>query len=181
MGGPWIKAPLEPEVVDTIFSAFERDNIWPVHPDPAQHVRRSIYLHRKRNVKLPLLAVFDQPDLMTPCGGREESVHALQSLVLVNSDFMAARSRDLAERLLREEPRDETRRVTRLFHSTLGRPPVPMERTAALRLVKDQTAARLARREPGIPASSGTQPEEVAAWADLCLGVFNLNEFIYVR
>ncbi len=88
LGGPSIKVPLEPEVYDTIFTEYEPDNLWPVHPDPRQHSRRSIYLVRKRNVRLPLLVAFDAPDLMSVCGARQVSVHALQSLTLMNSEFM---------------------------------------------------------------------------------------------
>ena len=63
LGGPSIKVPLEPEVYDTIFTEYEPDNLWPVHPDPRQHTRRSLYLIRKRNVRLPLLVAFDaRPD-----------------------------------------------------------------------------------------------------------------------
>ncbi|MGH9768274.1 MAG: PSD1 and planctomycete cytochrome C domain-containing protein, partial [Blastocatellia bacterium] len=43
LGGPSVKVPLEPEVYDTIFTEGEPDNLWPVHPDPRQHARRSLY------------------------------------------------------------------------------------------------------------------------------------------
>ena len=90
MGGPSVRVPLEPEVYDTIFTEGEPDNLWPVTPDPRQHTRRSLYLLRKRNVRLPMLVAFDAPDMMSSCAARGESVHALQALTLMNSDFMLA-------------------------------------------------------------------------------------------
>src|SRR5439155_20743021 len=64
MGGPPVRVPLEPEVYATVFTEGEPDDLWPVTPDPRQHARRSLYLLHKRNVRLPRLAGFHQPDLM---------------------------------------------------------------------------------------------------------------------
>ena len=64
LGGPSVKVPLEPEVYDLIFTEGEPDGLWPVTPDATQHTRRSIYLFNKRNVRLPLLEAFDQPDTL---------------------------------------------------------------------------------------------------------------------
>jgi hypothetical protein len=182
-GGPWIKVPLEPEVVDTIFTEYEPDNLWPVNPDKRQHARRTIYLHRKRNVRLPMLAAFDQPDMMTSCAARGESVHALQSLILVNSDFMQSQSREMAVRLINEVPTDEMQRISRLFTITVGRPPAAKELSATQRFLKDQLAIK--QHHTGSYATAelplGVRSEQFIAWRDLCLAMFNLNEFIYVQ
>jgi hypothetical protein len=183
MGGQWIKVPLEPEVVDTIFTEYEPDNLWPVNPDKRQHARRTIYLHRKRNVRLPMLAAFDQPDMMTSCAARGESVHALQSLILVNSDFMQSQSRDMALRLILEAPTDELQRIKRLFTITIGRQPTAKELFATQRFLKDQVAIK--QHHTGSYATAdlpiGIKSEQFFAWRDLCLAMFNLNEFIYVQ
>ncbi|HKC87767.1 MAG TPA: PSD1 and planctomycete cytochrome C domain-containing protein, partial [Blastocatellia bacterium] len=112
LGGPSIKVPLEPEVYDTIFTEYEPDNLWPVHPDPRQYTRRSLYLIRKRNVRLPLLVAFDAPDLMGVCGARQVSVHALQSLTLMNSEFMLRQGEALTERLFKEAGGNERAMIT---------------------------------------------------------------------
>ena len=57
-----MKVPLEPEVYDLIFTEGEPDGLWPVTPDASQHVRRSLYLFNKRNVRNPLFEAFDQPE-----------------------------------------------------------------------------------------------------------------------
>ncbi len=185
-GGPSVRVPLEPEVYDTIFTEGEPDNLWPVTADPAQHARRSLYLFRKRNVRLPMLAVFDQPDAMSSCAARGESVHALQSLTLMNSDFMLQQSRAFAGRLLRDAGGQDDPAIRQLYLRALGREPRPEEVQRARRFLLAQEALvrrRLDRGEPvarleGLPG--GVTPARAAAWADLCLATFNLNEFVYV-
>ncbi len=186
-GGPSIKVPLEPEVYDTIFTEHEPDNLWPVHPDPRQHTRRSLYLIRKRNVKLPLLVAFDAPDLMSSCGARSVSVHALQSLTLMNSEFMLAQSRTLAERLFRETGGNERAMMTRLYELALARTPRPVELRATQSFLRDQTAiirGRIARGEAVVKLKDlpkGVDVATAAAWVDLCLATMNLNEFVYLN
>jgi hypothetical protein len=187
LGGASIKVPLEPEVYDTIFTEYEPDNLWPVHPDPRQHTRRSLYLIRKRNVRLPLLVAFDAPDLMAVCGARQTSVHALQSLTLMNSEFMLQQSRALVERLFKESGADERARISRLYELTLARKPRPDELQLTRNFLKAQAAVIRDRIERGAPVSKLKDPPHdiddatAAAWVDLCLATMNLNEFVYVK
>lgn len=185
-GGPSIRVPLEPEVVETVFTEAEPDNLWPVHPDARQHTRRSLYLLRKRNVKLPMLVAFDTPDLMSVCGARNVSVHSLQALTMMNSDFMQEQSKALARRLFREAA-NERGRITKLYELTLGRAPRADEYKATQAFLKEHTAILQARKTrgetivamPALPKAIGTIT--AAAWVDLCLATLNLNEFVYVK
>jgi uncharacterized protein DUF1553 len=190
LGGPSIKVPLEPEVYDTIFTEYEPDNLWPVHPDPRQHTRRSLYLIRKRNVRLPLLVAFDAPDMMAVCGARQVSVHALQSLTLMNSEFMLRQSRALAGRLLKEAGGDERAMISRLYDLTLARKPRLRELRLTQNFLKAQAAVirgRIARGETvSKPQDLPKGPKSMdgataAAWVDLCLATMNLNEFVYLN
>ncbi|HMZ20926.1 MAG TPA: DUF1553 domain-containing protein, partial [Blastocatellia bacterium] len=194
LGGPSVRVPLEPEVYDTIFTEYETDNLWPVHPDPRQHARRSLYLVRKRNVRLPMLVAFDAPDLMSSCGARDVSVHALQSLTLMNSDFMLEQSKALAARLFREvgevkadREGQEKKMIARLYELALGRLPRPAELRLTRTFLKDQTTVIRGRIAGGEKvAEVKTAPKSVdvataAAWVDLCLATMNLNEFVYIR
>jgi hypothetical protein len=190
LGGPSIKVPLEPEVYDTIFTEYEPDNLWPVHPDPRQHRRRSLYLIRKRNVRLPLLVAFDAPDLMAVCGARQISVHALQSLTLMNSEFMLSQSRAMAERLFKEAGADERSMISRLYELTLARGPRPDELRLTQNFLKGQAAVirdRIAggatvSKIRGAPKGQKSMDEATAAaWVDLCLATMNLNEFVYLN
>src|SRR5206468_3633576 len=66
-GGPMVRVPLEPEVYELIFTEGEPDGLWHAALDSREHTRRSIYLFAKRNVRLPLLEAFDQPDTISSC------------------------------------------------------------------------------------------------------------------
>ena len=156
--GKPVRIPIEQEVYDLIFTEAEPDNLWPVTPDRFKHDRRSLYLLNKRTVRLPFLANFDQPDTMTSCSVRQTSTHALQSLSLLNSDFMQDQSTALAERITRQcGEADPDCHIELAYRLTLARHPTSAERRLA-----DEFLA------------SG--PETLR---DFSLALLNRNEFIY--
>jgi Protein of unknown function (DUF1553) len=166
MGGPGVLAPIEKEVEDLIFTEAEVVDLWPEDRNPAEHLRRSLYLFRKRNVRYPLFDSFDAPDTQTACPRRETSTHALQALNLLNSDFAAGRARALARRVLKEEG-EECGRIRSIYRIVLAREPRGDEVERARAFLKAQ-AERI--EGPG---------QESAAWTDLALAMLNSNEFLY--
>jgi hypothetical protein len=186
LGGPMVRVPLEPEVYDLIFTEGEPDGLWLVTPDPREHTRRSIYLFAKRNVRLPMLEAFDQPDSLTSCPVRPVSTFAPQALILLNGPFLQEQSKALAGRLLRECGPAVDRQVDRAFHLTLARPPRDLEARLALEfltsqaeLLRDRLRARDRLLLP-MELPPGSDPAAAAALVDLCLALFNRNEFLYV-
>jgi hypothetical protein len=185
-GGPYVRVPLEPEVYDLIFTEGEPDNLWPVTTEPREYSRRSLYLFAKRNVRLPLLEAFDQPDTLTPCPVRPVSTFAPQALILMNGPFAQAQSKAFAGRLLRESGTETASLIERAYRLALARPPREAEQRAALEFLQaqaDHLRDRLrARQRVGVPAGTpdGVDPAEAAALADFCLALFNRNEFLYV-
>jgi len=177
VGGPMVRTPLEPEVYDLIFSEGEPDGLWPVTPDVRQHARRSLYLFTKRNLRLPLLEVFDQPDTLSPCPVRAVSTFAPQALVLLNGPFLQAQSKAFAARVLHEAGVDDAARVDRAYRLALCRPPRESERRAALDFLAGQTELLRARQPVGATDPVGPA---AAAFADFCLAMLNRNEFVYV-
>jgi hypothetical protein len=167
MGGPGILAPIEKEVEDLIFTEAEVVDLWPEDRNPAEHLRRSLYLFRKRNVRYPLFDSFDAPDTQTPCPTRETSTHALQALHLLNSEFAAGRARALARRVLNEGG-DEGEAIRRIYRIVLAREPRAEEGERARAFLKRQSV-----RIDG-------PDRQAAAWADLALAMLNSNEFLYV-
>ena len=90
-GGPSVVVPVEGDLVNLLYDPTQ----WTVTPDAREHDRRSVYLLAKRNLRLPFVEVFDQPDAQTSCPRREVSTHALQALELLNgslSNRLAGRS-----------------------------------------------------------------------------------------
>jgi hypothetical protein len=125
-------------------------------PSPeAERTRRSVYLFARRNLRLPFLEAFDLPDSNLSCPRRERSTTAPQALALLNAAEAAAAAQALADRLEREA-KTEPERVERAYRLTLGRPPTATERERAAAFLRDS------------PLS------------ELCRGLLNLNEFVYL-
>jgi hypothetical protein len=187
VGGLSVKVPLEPEVYDLIFTEDEPDGLWPVTPDATQHTRRSVYLFAKRNVRLPMFEAFDQPDTLNSCAVRPVSTFAPQALILMNGPLVQEQGKALAVRLVRESGNDPGRQIDGVYRRALGRAPTDAEKQLAVEFLKGQTETirdRLKARLPlGLPAGelpAGADPAAVRALADLCVAVFNTNEFVYV-
>ncbi len=185
LGGPSVRVPLEREVYDLIFTEGERDGLWNVTPDPRQHTRRSLYLFAKRNLRLPMLEAFDQPDRISPCADRAVSTFAPQALILMNGPFAQQQSRAMSASLLRECGSDVDKQVRQAYRRAFNRPPngdeLQMAR-AFLRGQADLAAERLLARLPaGVPDDLpvGTDVPHAVALADFCLALFNANEFVY--
>jgi hypothetical protein len=186
LGGPMVRTPLEPEVYDLIFTEGEPDGLWPVTPDVRQHMRRSIYLFAKRNVRLPLMEAFDQPDRLTPCAARAVSTFAPQALILMNGPFARQQARILAARLLVDSGADLDVAVELAYRRALGRCPRTNEKLLARTFLAIQTESvrerLLARMMVSIPDGlpDRADPAVAVALADFCLALFNSNEFLYV-
>jgi hypothetical protein len=187
MGGPGVLAPLEKEVKDLIFTEAEVVDLWPVDPDPSEHLRRSLYLFRKRNVRYPLLESFDSPDAQFPCPRRETSTHALQALNLLNSEFIAGRARALAWRVLKEAGCGTGARIRRAYVIVLCREPSAAEIGRAREFLAAETQLLSKELRAGRPlwrptgkGGGSIEPAEGAAWVDFALALLNCNEFLYV-
>ena len=88
-GGESIMPPVKQELIDLLYDPAQ----WQVTPDQREHDRRSIYLVAKRNLQLPFMEVFDQPDLQIElCPRRIPARTPPQSLELLNGEL----SNDLA-------------------------------------------------------------------------------------
>lgn len=185
-GGPGVLVPIEKEIEDLIFTEAEVVDLWPETPDPSEYARRSLYLFRKRNVRYPMFDAFDAPDTQTACPQRGVSTHALQALVMLNSDFAADRARALAGRLFLEGGASAQTRIRRAYEVVLAREPKPREIEQASRFLDAQAIFLRDRAEQGQPLArptgspAGIDPAEAAAWVDFALAMLNRNEFIYI-
>jgi hypothetical protein len=139
-------------------------------------LRRSVYLQQRRTQITSLLEVFDAPSIVTTCTRRLPSTIPLQSLSLLNSQFVVTRARKLAERIDREArtPKlaSESDRVTWTFERVINRPPTALEREFAHRFLADQPA-----RYTGVSEPEARQH----AWADFCQMLLASNAFLYVE
>jgi hypothetical protein len=157
--GPPVVPPLSAGELTGLFGAREK---WPVTKDAAEHTRRSVYLLVRRTFTYPLFAAFDPPEVMTSCPQRPRTVVPAQALALLNSPVAREQSAAFARRLLRECGDDPVAAVPRAWRLAFGRDATPAE---------VERARTFLRRHGGTPQ---------AALADLCLALFNANEFVYL-
>jgi hypothetical protein len=128
----------------------------PVNTNLADHTRRTIYLFARRNLRHPFLEAFDLPDSNLSCPRRERSTTAPQALALLNAAEATVAAKSLAERLKRESNSDADR-IELAYRLVLGRSPTAAERERATAFLRES------------PVS------------ELCRGLFNLNEFVYLE
>jgi hypothetical protein len=158
---------------------------WPPDAVEANLHRRSIYSHQMRNMRHPLLAAFDQPDLYTSCGVRMNTLTPTQSLFLFNGEEAAEQAGCWAGRLLHESP-DDAQFIRRAWLEAYSRSPTDDELTAARQFLASQ-AEQIYATETNIPTSSQPQPcpsclepHKAAAYVDLCHALMNSTEFLFV-
>ena len=125
--------------------------------------RRAAYMTRgyssSRDVTSNFLQSFDVDDGRAPCPMRTQTVTAPQALFLMNSSEVENASRQVAERVLQDAPRDLKSAVQAMYRLTVARPPSAAE--------LDRAAAYLEN-----------DPARLKQFAWL---LFNLDEFVYVR
>jgi hypothetical protein len=136
--------------------------------------RRSVYLQQRRTELASLLEVFDAPSIVTTCTRRQPSTVPLQSLSLLNSDFVTARAARLAERVGREcdHCSQDDARIERAFLLVVGRAPTGAECNAAGRFLREQ---------PGRYPSRDVAEAERRAFIDFCQMLLASDAFLYVE
>lgn len=159
-GGPGIRPPLPDELVRTLLR-----NQWPVSENSADFSRRSVYLFVRRNLRYPLFDVFDKPDTNASCPRRNESTIAPQALMLLNSQLSLEAATALANAGMRETGSDVGQRVDEVFRRAVARRPNAAERAVLIGSIRQAVA-------------SGASEQD--ALVDVCLAVFNMNEFVYL-
>jgi hypothetical protein len=132
---------------------------------PEQQNRRSIYVHQKRSLQLPILESFDSPESDRSTAVRFASTQPTQALGTLNSAWMQKESAALAERLKKEAGADPKAQVKLALQLVTQRPPRNDEIERGVRLID-----RLVQ--------SGEQAD--AALQQFCLVALNLNEFVYL-
>ncbi len=158
-GGPGIRPPLPPELVQTLLK-----NQWPVSKDSADYTRRSIYLFVRRNLRYPLFEAFDKPDTNVSCPRRNQSTIAPQALMLLNSDASLQAAETLASQIRESVGNNPSEQVKAAWRRVLCRQPSADEIATASQFLASES-----------PATSDSTP-----LVDLCLALLNTNEFLYV-
>jgi mono/diheme cytochrome c family protein len=133
--------------------------------------RRSVYLQQRRTQMPSVLAVFDAPAVVINCTRRNTTTIPLQSLNLLNSDFVRRRAAALAERLIRAQS-DPPRRVELAYQLVLGRS-AGDNAAAAIAFIDAQAAA--------YPELKAPDERARAAWVDWCQTMLIASPALYIE
>ena len=133
---------------------------------PDGQTRRSIYIHLKRSLTVPLLAAFDVADSDSQCPVRFATTQPTQALSMLNSVFLNDAAATCAKVVHDEAGDDPAKCVTLMLKRTLQRDPSAKEVERGVKLIADlreqhQLSAEMALRY-------------------YCLMALNLNEFVYL-
>ena len=133
--------------------------------NPAAGNRRSVYVHVKRSLQVPVLIQHDQADADSSCPVRYTTTVPTQALGMLNGEFTNEAAAAFARRL-RDQTPDLEGQVRRAIRLTAGRPPTADEVAKDVAFVRElMEAARLS---------------EAAALQQYCLLFLNTNEFVYL-
>ena len=160
-GGPSVYPPISKEV---LAGQSVPGQGWKTSP-PDEARRRSVYVHVKRSLQLPILAIHDQADTDSSCPVRYTTTVPTQALGMINGAFTNEQATALASRLEREAA-DPAGRIRRAILLTTCRQATDAEVAKDLAFVEE------------LKTKGGMTPSE--AWRYYCLVQLNSNEFLYL-
>ena len=133
---------------------------------PEEAASRSVFVHIKRSLAVPLLTAFDAADPDSPCPVRFTTTQPAQALALINSTFANEQAALFASNLRREAGNDATACVKAGLTRVLQRQPIEREIARGVKFLEDNI------RQEKITADE--------ALRRFCLLAINLNEFVYL-
>jgi DNA-directed RNA polymerase subunit F len=144
------------QIRDTILAATGKLRLELGGPSvPATQPRRTIYTRQQRNVRDPLLEVFDLPEAFQSVAERYATTTPTQALLLMNSPLLLQYAQALAERLQAEKPVSEAALVESAYRRVFGRPPSSEETQTAVAFLR-RPVKELPPAVAQAPASVGT-------------------------
>lgn len=161
MGGPSIY----PKIPRAVLAGQSRPGAGWGRSSPEEAARRSVYVHIKRSLSLPILESFDAADTDNTCPVRFATTQPTQALETFNGEFVNEQAAVFAKSAA-AAAEDRPAQVRWILERALQRNPTEQEVARGLKLLDS-----LERRH-------GLQP--VQALEKYCLVALNLNEFLYL-
>jgi len=161
-GGPCVYPPIPAEV---LAGQSVPGQGWPTSA-PREAARRSVYVHIKRSLVVPILATHDAADTDSSCPVRYSTTVPTQALGLLNGTFTNEQAACFARRLLREAPGDVHAQVRHALRLTTAREPAGDE-------VRDDVAFLDSLATKG-------HLDAQTALTQYCLLLLNANAFLYL-
>jgi hypothetical protein len=143
-------------------------------PTPTSPYRRSVYLFARRVYPLKFLEIFDAPIMPVNCTQRTNSATVLQSLAVLNSEFLFSQSEKLAARISGMAGPETEQRVKLGFQIVFARQPMESELAKSVAFLNEQAQGYVSNETPAEKARQ-------MALADFCHMLLSSNEFLYVE
>jgi hypothetical protein len=149
---------------------------WPTST-PEEANRRAIYILVRRSFRFPTLGAFDLPDNISSCPQRDITTVPTQALTLLNNRTFKEQAAAFADRLLKEANSDPAAIAELAWKYAYSRTIRPDEKQRMVEFIHSTADAAAGEKDSqGAPKSDGLK----SAVEEMCLAVFNTNEFIYV-
>ncbi|MEM7312092.1 MAG: DUF1549 and DUF1553 domain-containing protein, partial [Planctomycetota bacterium] len=132
---------------------------------PEDLARRSVYIHIKRSLPVPLMASFDVADPDSPCPVRFNTVQPTQALAMINSKFINDEAAKMASYVEKQQSDDLDKQIETVLWRVTQRKPTDLEVTRGRDFVK-------------LLKDSGNDDRK--AMQLFCVVALNLNEFLYL-
>ena len=133
---------------------------------PEEASRRSVYIHVKRSLAVPLLSLNDAADTDSSCPVRYTTTVPTQALGMLNGEFTNEQAGFLAKRVAAEKPGDLAAQCRMASLLVSSRPLSDADLRDDLKLIADL------RERHGLSAD--------AALTQYCLLLLNTNAFVYL-
>jgi hypothetical protein len=155
-----------PEISAEVLAGQSRPGSgWPTS-SPEDAARRSVYVHVKRSLALPILSAFDFPDSDFSCEARFSTTQPAQALAMMNGKFLGEEAAAFAQRIATEAGDEPAARIGRAFEIALSRQPTAEELARGVALI--EMLQKEHRQQPEL------------AWNYYCLTILNRTEFLYL-
>jgi hypothetical protein len=159
MEGPGIYPEIPPEIMA---GQSMPGKGWGKSP-PMEQARRSVYVHLKRSLLMPILESFDLAETDRSSPVRFSTTQPTQALAMLNGTFLNQQASALADRLRREAGPDLTAQVRLALRLATAREPGESAIHRGLDLIQTFDSGEI---------DAGRRA--------FCLVVLNLNEFLYL-
>lgn len=134
---------------------------------PAEAASRSVFVHIKRSLAVPILAAFDAPDPDAPCPVRFTTTQPTQALGMINSEFLNAQAGVFAKAAIAKAGSDAAAQVAFVLRRVLQRDPTQHEIDRGLKFLQTKQQNESASADEAL--------------RQFCLLALNLNEFVYLE
>ena len=132
---------------------------------PEDRLRRSIYIHVKRSMRVPIIENFDGADTDSTCPVRFNTTQPTQALGMLNGELTNREAEEFAK-LIAKNHKTLSEQVTAVLSRVTQRQPEKIDVKEGVELIKQWRT---------------TEMSEHQSLKYFCLLAFNLNEFIFVR